>query len=401
MSAMVSSLPPPYQEDFGETPPPRYGDANSIITSKSEEEQCNMETSEEIQVNLIDNNSSAPYTVGDLVLADLIVLPKEDLHVDEIVVAFSLVISCVCHRGTVISRRHNKRAIVIHRIREEDLPEDRIFRSEFKYTFPLSISVPERLPNKDAHCMQCSQSHSLLPPSLGARYDYPPHLYHPADMPGAIARVTYGLRAALFKGNQKVRDHFQQLNFQPRYPSTDLVSPPPVPNMASKTFKKGLLFKKSSTGELTVTNVGRLLFNRAERTNNPTLLALSMGFTSTTNVSPPPAVQRVTCLFQAVTRVHPYGAAWANVDVVSKQAFELKDTKWRPTPNSPTIKNQFEYQTGVHVPIFSPCDEKTVVPSFSTCSLTREYRIEVKVHTDQDSITLHVPVTVIDDPYNS
>lgn len=84
MSAMVSSFPPPYQEDFRDTPPPRYGDANSIITSKSEEEQCSLETSEEVQVNLIDNNNSTPYSVGDLILADLVILPKEDLHVTKL-----------------------------------------------------------------------------------------------------------------------------------------------------------------------------------------------------------------------------------------------------------------------------------------------------------------------------
>lgn len=89
---------------------------------------------------------------------------------------------------------------------EDLLPVSRVFEPGRKYTFPFSLTVPDRVSQKCQHPMmtgQVRQSHQMLPPSLepsrissgGSMFDY--------DVAPSGCKISYCVRAAIMRNVDK------------------------------------------------------------------------------------------------------------------------------------------------------------------------------------------------------
>lgn len=404
MHSFSVDTPPPYEAvaatpvhgSAGNEMLPAYTNDTRIIPRKNERD------SESIKFELPDKERV--YQLGDLLIGELVICPTEDIAVDIITVDFLLVESTTMSEGHRMPRVVRKTSVCQNHVPRHCLPSDLVLKHGFQYTFPLSILIPYSLPPTACDQSSHSDMHSLLPPALGAAFDYSMNLNHPDDLPDACARISYGLRARLTHDTVKVKDSFYSVNFAPAYPMDEFLPDYAGDYTSSKSIKRGIL-RRTQLGKCSL-SVSDPTTNLKISRSHPATLDLDVNFTPSHSGDNPPEIHKMTYRIRSFTYLTPSrlkrppkncpNRMKPCVQTVCRRKFEMKQLNWKRSAND-NANGRKSYSALAHLPLFLPDVEK-VVPTFSTCLISRHYEVEVQLFLDShsnESIVLQVPLIVL------
>jgi hypothetical protein len=398
-SSFAGDTPPPYEAVAA----PSYAASNELLPAYTNDTRIvprkNERDGETVKFELPD--PARVYQLGDLLIGELVICPVQDMPVDAITVDFLLVESTTMSDGHRMPRMVRKTSVCQNHVPRHCLPADLTLKHGLQYTFPLSILIPYSLPPTACDQSSHSDMHSLLPPALGAPFDYSMNLNHPDDLPDACARVSYGLRARLTHDTVKVRDAFHAVGFAPAYPMDEFLPDYAGEYSSSKSIRRGML-RKTQLGKCSLA-VADPTTNLKISRSHPATLDLNVNFAPSHPSDSPPQIHKMTYRIRSFTYLTPSrlkrppkncpNRMKPCVQTVCRRKFEMRQLNWKRANDG----NRRSYSALAHLPLFLP-DVQKVVPTFSTCLVSRHYEVEVQLFLDShsnESIVLQVPLIVL------
>lgn len=394
----TTSPPPPYSHHRSNNSElPDYFINASIV------EKINDEKKDIIKFYLSEQHKEKTYQLGDVIAGDLVICPIEDIPIDHLIIDFMVIESTTTTDGQRMPRVIRKTTISQNWIPRACFPAGRILKFGFEYTFPFSILIPYTLPPTACGQSNHPDMHALLPPSLGAPFDYSLALNHPDDLPDACARITYGLRCRVLKRSIKVNEFFRPIHLIPSYPLDDFV--PDYysgDHTASKSIKRGIL-RRTELGQCSI-SVSEPSSSLKISPNHPAVLELVINFTPSIHhhLECPPTIHKITYRVKSYTYITPSKLKKppkTSLDrtikpisqTICKRKYEMQQLRWS--------KNR-DYSTALaHLPLYLPDSVSQILPTFSTCLITRYYEVEVRLymdpHSSTESICINVPLVVL------
>lgn len=377
----IYEQPPPYED----VSPPEYTDNFSI------QRRCNRQKSDEIKCILSDNHGA--YTLGDLISGSAVVCPTIDIEVDCILIDFVLVESCIMTAGKVLPRTVKKVSISHHKVSTDSL-EDDVLHEGLEYTFPFSILIPYALPMSACRNEVHSDLHSMLPASIGAPYNNRVDRKQPEDLTDVPARLTYGIRVRLARDDQKVKEYFKVLKFNPTYPVDEYATHYQGNYLAAKDIKTSP-FQTHDSGQLSINAPAPMVLGLAGG-SNLTDLVLDVKFRSIKKNRVPTIRKLNYKVISRLTVTPPKIAPNSlrpQIETLLSQTFDTKNVDWEQRGSS--------YVTQVHVPILLPEDQRQkLTPTFATCMVSREYEIIVQLQAGsranpKKTVEISVPLILV------
>jgi hypothetical protein len=379
--AAIHEQPPPYED----VSPPEYADNFTV------QRRHNTRKSDEIKCILLDSHGA--YTLGDLISGNVVVCPVRNVEVDCILIDFVLVESCIMTAGKVLPRTIKKVSISHHKVPTDSL-QDGVLYEGLEYTFPFSILIPYALPMSACRREEHSDLHSMLPASIGAPYNNRVDRKQLDDLPDVPARLTYGLRVRLAKNDQKVKEYFKVLKFNPTYPVDEYVTHYQGNYQSTKSIKISP-FQTHDSGQLSLEAPQPMVLG-LRGSSNLTDLVLNLKFRSIKK-NRVPIIRRLNYKVISRLTVTPPKLAPTSlrpqVETLSSQTFDTKTVDWEQRGSN--------YVSQVHVPIFLPEDQRRkLTPTFATCMVSREYEIIVQLQAGsranpKKNIEITVPLILV------
>lgn len=308
-------------------------------------------------------------------------------------------------------------------IDESLLPIPRIAEKDKKYTFPFTFVVPDQLlPTSCNHQVKndaVSEAHLQLPPSSGDPLLPSDNGSLTDDLFPDMARVSYYIQVKLVRRRESdgkaiiLADSSRKLRITPNFEDAPPVDPEDHPGdyvlRAEKDIKKGIF--KGKLGHLTVQaeQPKALRLNKDSLCPATTMVPVSLWFVPVDKSLEPPKLGGMTAKLKVATffstsRVNyiPGPSSRAKDPMLGYygesillSSWCMEGAKWSKELSSHT---QPTYRATLNIPITAPkCKE--LVPSFSTCLMSRSYTLDLSIsiqastHT-YPSVTLKVPLQV-------
>ena len=336
-------------------------------------------------------------------------------------------------------------------IDESTYPQPRIAEGGRTYKFPFTFVIPDKLlPAACSHkcdSEQIHQAHLQLPPTLGDPGATEDGQKVPDDLAPRMVRVSYGVRVKVIQHRDRdgkdvtLADKVRKLRLIPRVdedPPVDFEHHKELVPRKEERLRKGLFKGRLGTVTLETTQPKslRLAPPRSVVEHAPTTMTtLVLRFDPTSEHDAPPRLGMLTGKLKVSTFFgsHPMrdvpcretaildskrGSFFETISLPSRsvesarwERHDASDEHFRrdsvtsisahalPAPSSTYVGKPF-YTARVVVPI-TLSKNKTLVPTFSTCLISRSYRLELelKVHTRSRSFStysmqLRVPLQV-------
>lgn len=397
------------------------------------------------------------FSTGDKIQGTAFITPPCNTRFDDIDI--SLVGSTKCYVDKIspsaaISARSEAFQMFLKMdcpIDSSDVPADGILQTGQTYPIPFFFTVPASLPGSCKHKtinQRVKDMHLQLPPSLGD----PEMAGHGSqlmdDCAPEMCRISYVLRARILKLRQGedrkiiVSNRLKKIRIVPGYDEQPPIAIDQTDDdyclRAEKSIRKSLL--KAKCGRLAIEATQpkslHLLKLGEDSSSSTTMASIQLRFDPVTESAEPPKLGqlvtklRIGTFFASTPRLAiPTGKSQLSdtsqglyVDVCNLSARCMSATEWlkhepntsRGTANvrrdsvvsmiggsaecpAPTSTYRPElpfYTTQLLIPI-SPPKNKTLVPSFQSCLVSRVYILELALGLPQtSSVSLKVPIQV-------
>ncbi|TGZ83525.1 hypothetical protein EX30DRAFT_84087 [Ascodesmis nigricans] len=306
---------------------------------------------------------------------------------------------------------------LIQPIEESAYPIPRVASGSI--SFPFTFVVPSHfLPtvcsSKDDNLV-VKAAHVQLPPSFGDS----PRTDGYDDMAPDMTKISYNIRAQVHRKREDntkicVISDSQRVHIRPTFEES-----PPVHVSRNSTdyvlhkekdLRKGFLGRKIGRFTATAPEPNAMQLSTTSFCPATTTVPIDLTFTPSNLHSVPPPLGSVTTKLRSSTffstthtsyiptpstaRLDPLVGHYHESTLLSSR--NIANTAWTLS-TSPTT-GRLQYKAQLTLPITEP-KGKTLIPSFSTCYISRSYRLEIaiSVHTSshsQPSLTLKVPLQV-------
>lgn len=323
------------------------------------------------------------------------------------------------HSGKIPFLKTEQFLRLVQPIDESSYPVPRV--ASGTHTFPFTFVIPSQLlptacsmkPGSPA----VQAAHLQVPPSLGDRAPGD----HNDDMAPDMARISYNIRARINRRRESDNSSVCIISTTHAIhvrPTVEEAPPMHIYDRSGdyilrkeKDLRKGLLGKR--IGRLTVSAPEPKPMHLSTNRVCPatTTVPVELTFTPTEPLVIPPPLGTVTTKLRTSTffstthtsyiptpsrtNLDPQVGHYNESMLLSSRC--MANTRWEPMTDPATDK--LMYKAILNIPVAEPKD-KPLVPSFSTCYITRSYRLDlsVSVHTSthsQPSLSLKLPLQVV------
>ena len=316
---------------------------------------------------------------------------------------------------------------LVQPVDEASLPILRVAIKGQEYTFPFTFVIPERLlPAACNHTVavenqSVEEAHLRLPPSLGDRTVST--IEDKDDLAPDMARISYAIRVRVLwkkdaEGKSAVlADTTHKIAVSPSLPD----APPIHIEDKSKEYvfrkekdlRKGFLGKKIGRASIFAEQPQPLRIIPNSSCPASTRVPVSLNFIPANNETSPPELGNMTAKVRTSTffstqrtayiptvsrsTPDPFIGMYQECTLLSSRC--VSNVRWdKQAPTGSSTSSKAIYKAQIVVPIAEPkC--KHLVPSFSTCFVTRSYALELSlsVRTSNHSqlhLTLKLPLQV-------
>lgn len=342
-----------------------------------------------------DKPLDAPHDIGDIVSGRIYISPKADIEVNQILI--DLHYKSISSRNDMINLNQYTHVVLLAKylIPDQTFPNNHIFKKGFRYEFPFSLRIPEQVPDDICHCQL--PGHSYLPQSVGCLFDA---LQFRGDVSDNFSRVVYYVRARIRNSNENQNSKIIATGQRPFvFRSTSLGSeilhlknkdgtPFFKPNYSvEKSLIQGL-FKRTEIGTMKIQvecPVIKLPPDfMAEAGSLTELLHVTLAFTPHSTDQPPPEISNV--YFRLISHLissremldHYMIPKESKVhtcsDTLSNQTMKIGKPVWSLNADH---KNQVQFISCTKFPFRFPINEKTRIPTFYDCLVSRTYELNL------------------------
>lgn len=410
----------------------------------------------DIQISL--TNNSATYTSGDIIEGVAKISSQSDLRFDKLDVEF-VGTARTYNDCTVTAAAASQRAEALHqflKLRQPDIhhryPTNMVFQAGKTYNFPFYFVVPEKLPAHVCdHSTQADTSrecHLDLPPSLGSDDN---GLRIPDDMAPRMANVQYELVVQVMELSKPIGKHPMRVIASKRKALriVPVVREQPLLDAATLSHEYVMRCERLIQTRLSKYKRGRLIVEAAQpqplslrhlvpsHTEPTTFVKVALRFDPDNDSDSPPRLRNVVTRLHATTHfttnvwntlpnraargTDPYqglyrqrvslacrntiSGEWKKHCVSSKVSPNTTD-RGKPvrdaqtgaaSPPSANGAAHTYYTSDLLIPITLPSN-KTWVPSFRSCLISRSYVLDLtmnmKTPGSQTSTQLKIPMRI-------
>ncbi|KAJ5662553.1 uncharacterized protein N7477_010169 [Penicillium maclennaniae] len=367
------------------------------------------------------------YTTGDQIEGTVTIAVDQETRFDEVEIVLQGTSHTMVERAACPGRTGSQQMFLKLRqpVDETDYPTPRVFEAGRKYSFPFTFVVPEHLlPQVCTHSKynhQVHRSHTMLPPTLGDPMLAGNGKTLLDDMAPDMSQISYIIRAAVNK--RSTADHRQikaLANFAKKVRIIPMVEEEAPINTVDhpyfcarkeKSVKRGFLRGK----------LGRLVASSAQpkpiqlsppscesRDTVSTVATVQLRFDPVGNEQPPrlgSMVSRIKvstfysrtdpvhrdrplikmCVASAQWQKHSIFSGTDRRDSLNSTSSTTSTFSEQSISPSSEFLGETYYTASVVIPITLPIN-KTFVPTFHSCLISRTYSLDL-------SLTYHTPGT--------
>lgn len=352
------------------------------------------------------NNLKDTYDIGDIIDGTIKFCPVKEVKLHAVFVVLECKVATV-HSKWQSSQHTGRRMIFTHYVvPTASLPQDKIAMPKMIYAFPFTLQVPAAQ-TQGISCETGVHEHLQLPPSVGSLTG----ISHLEDnLPSDVARINYQLRATVQVVEPGTADKIinfchgtEFLHFTPSYfPSiASLQNLSRLENFSTSQKLKKQLWRKAPKGsvEIQILHVPVLSMAPTQIVTIP--LQLIFFPEQTDSAITPPMVSQITTNLVSQTFYTYDKEIPAAKDKSEKQKvtrpfllskLAIGTTAWNLHSASKSIP---AYSTVLEVPVSLP-KTRLITPTFETCLVARDYKLQVTVHLQNKSrVAVEVPVVVV------
>lgn len=352
------------------------------------------------------NDPKETYDIGDLIQGTIKFSPVKNVQLH----AISIVLECKV--GTVYgkwpsSRKTKRRMVLTHYVvPSTSLPRTKRACPKKLYTFPFTLQIPQAQ-TQHTSCELGLDEHMQLPPSMGSLGNIS-HLEY--NVPGDVARINYQLRALvqIVEPDQDKPVSFcigiEYLHFTPSYfPSIASLHQLSRQEFSIRQKLKKYLWTKVAkrTVGINVLHLPVLSMTSTQTVNIP--IQLSFSPDQLDPASPPLMVSKITTqlvaqTFYSYSKEIPIAKEKSEKEKVVQpfllSKLSIGTTAWK-LDDSNTSAATPTYSTTLEVPVLLP-QARHITPTFESCLVSRDYKLEVTVHFENKSkVAIVVPAVVV------
>lgn len=386
-----------------------------------------------ISVRLDDHYASKVYTAGSPISGEVRVNAPRDTRFGSVEIAFMGVSSATLIATQVPQRSSHSFLKLTMPIPESDYPHPRVFEQGRAYAIPFNFVVPAQLTlsacKHEAASPQVQDYHMRLPPTMGPG----DAAWGKDDLSPETAQIEYFVRVRVLgereegcRRPERIVEMQKAIRVLPLAPEDAPLEITPIDERytmsKTKTIRKGVLSSKLGRVTASASQPPAIQLSSDGRAATPSGVTIRLAFEPKEPGSEPPKVRSISAKLAASTH---YGVTPAKAlpDMGTRTQIPIEPPRlsykagmsllstdapgvnWRPrtvmrrdsgysTEHGAEETKGATHEATVYVPLEVPADQKTFLPTFHSCLVSRVYAVQLRLNVGAANTTVQLVVPV-------
>lgn len=363
----------------------------------------------EVKVSLNDHFNSKIYTTNSEISGEVTITPAKNIPFDRVDIALT---------GSAETRREGVEVIhfATHRFLRLEMPIDnsayppsRVFETGKTYKFPFNFNVPAHLSSQACtHRLESEdvwEKHMTLPPTVGG--------WEKDDLAPDMARIEYSVKTHVLSRSKRgfvvQLDNSYHINVIPstyEEPPLNVTETDKLYSLKkSKNVRKNLFFPVQGRISAVAAQPAAIMLSKEGHDANQSSIPVALTFEPSSADVIPPQFNSASIEAQAHTwfREAPMQTLpnldsqmenFAYYDPVSLSPKTKPNVQWIQHVDPSNQKSPIFHIATVEVPFKLPVADKTFIPTFHSCIISRAYSLRLVLGGDV-KLDVTVPLQVV------